>query len=166
MTELIRQWIVAVTCAAMAAAVLQALLPRGGSGAAARLAGGLLVLIATVQPLLELDYDSLAQSLAQLRLGQDVSAQARGQVNSDVLEELIEEQTRSYILDKAEQLGMSCQVSVTCRRGEEGIPFPSAVSVSGAFTQEQADRLAQIIEGDLAVPVEDQTYQREVERWS
>ena len=141
MTELIRQWIISVTCAAMLTAVIQTLLPKGGTGAAGRLAGGLLLLIATVQPLVGLDYDSLAQSMTQLRLGQ----------------------TQSYILDKAQELGMTCQVTVTCERRDEGIPFPRAVTVSGSFTQEQADRLSQIIEADLAIPADAQTYEREVE---
>ena len=159
MTELIRQWIIAVTCAAMLAAILQTLLPKGGTGAAGRLAGGLLLLIATVQPLLSLDYDSLAQSMTKLRLEEYRSDQELAEANSSLLEELIEQETRSYILDKAEELGMTCQVAVTC----EGIPFPKFVTVSGSFTQEQADALSQIIEADLAVPVQNQTYKGEVE---
>ncbi len=163
MTEFIRQWIISVTCAAMLAAVLQTLLPKGGAGAAGRLAGGLLLLIATVQPLVGLDYDSLAQALAQLRLEQSISSQELAELNSGLLEELIEEQTQSYILDKAEELGMTCQVTVTCERQEEGLPIPSSVTVSGSFTQEQVDSLSQIIEADLAIPVYDQTYKGEVE---
>ena len=80
-----------------------------------------------------------------------------------MLEELIEQETRSYILDKAEELGMTCQVAVTCELQDEGIPFPKFVTVSGSFTQEQADALSQIIEADLAVPVQNQTYKGEVE---
>ena len=163
MTELIRQWIISVTCAAMITAVIQPLLPKGGTGAAGRLAGGLLLLIATVQPLVGLDYDSLAQSMTQLRLEQSTSSQELAEINSGLLEELIEEQTQSYILDKAQELGVTCQVTVTCERRDEGIPFPRSVIVSGSFTQEQADRLSQIIEADLAIPADAQTYEREVE---
>lgn len=163
MTELIRQWILAVTCAAMLVAVLQTLMPQGGAGTAGRLAGGLLLLIATVQPLLSLDYDSLAQSVSQLRLEQSVSSQELAELNRDLLEELIEEQTKTYILDKAEELGMTCQVTVTCEQLEAGVPFPKFVTVSGSFTQEQADRLSQTIEADLAVPIQNQTYEGEVE---
>ena len=163
MTELIRQWIIAVTCAAMLAAILHSLLPKGGTGAAGRLAGGLLLLIATVQPLLSLDYDSLAQSMTKLRLEEYRSDQELAEANSSLLEELIEQETRSYILDKAEELGMTCQVAVTCELQDEGIPFPKFVTVSGSFTQEQTDALSQIIEADLAVPVQNQTYKGEVE---
>ena len=110
MTELIRQWIIAVTCAAMLAAILQTLLPKAGTGAAGRLAGGLLLLIATVQPLLSLDYDSLAQSMTKLRLEEYRSDQELAEANSSLLEELIEQETRSYILDKAEELGMTYMI--------------------------------------------------------
>ena len=159
MMEWMRQWLLGVTCAAMLVGILRALLPKGGVGAAGRLAGGLLLMIATVQPLLALDPDALAQRLTQLRLEQAAQTQQLEEFGGDLLEELIEEQTQAYILDKAEELGMDCQVEVTCRRQEEGVPVPDRVRVSGTFTGAQRDRLSQIIETDLAIPEEAQSYE-------
>ena len=163
MTELIRQWIIAVTCAAMLAAILQTLLPKGGTGAAGRLAGGLLLLIATVQPLLSLDYDSLAQSMTQLRLEEYRSDQELAEANSSLLEELIEQETRSYILDKAEELGVVCQVRVTAWTESGDYPVPDGLEITGDLTQGEQAALTRVIAAELAIPAEQQYYVEDVE---
>lgn len=50
-------------------------------------------------------------------------------------------------------------MTVTCTVGEDGVPYPSAVSITGAPGGEERRLLARIIEADLAIPEECQTYE-------
>jgi len=159
----LRDWIVGITCAAMTAAVLGAFLPKGGGvGRAGRLAAGLLLMLCAIGPLAGLDYDSLAQSLAQLRVDRSQYARELDSQNSEILKKLIESETEAYILDKAEGLGARCQASVTYALDEEGRPYPSGVQITGELTEEQRRRLSGILEADLGVPVQKQTFTKEV----
>jgi len=159
MAAFLRDWIVGVTCAAMAAAVLHAFLPKdGGVGRAGRLAAGLLLMLCAIGPLAGLDYDSLSQSLSQLRLSRSHYAQELDSLNDEILKELIESETEAYILDKAEGLGILCRASVTYALDGEGRPYPVGVHITGELTGEQERRLSEALEADLGVPVQNQTY--------
>ena len=130
MMELLRQWLVGITCAAMIVALADSLTPSGTVRKIGRMAGGLLLLVAVVQPVLHVDFSVLAASAVQIEL------------------------------DKAEALGVPCKrVTVTCTVGEDGVPYPSAVSITGAPGGEERRLLARIIEADLAIPEECQTYE-------
>ena len=163
MTEMLRSWIIGITCAAMISAVLQAFMPKGGTGRAGRLAGGLMLLLAVVQPLAGLDYDSLAQSLTQLRLAETGQAEAFAEMNEALMKELIETETEAYILDKTEELGITCRVDVTYHLESGETPYPQQVVLTGQMTEGQRERLAKLIEADLGVPVQNQVYEMEVE---
>ena len=77
-----------------------------------------------------------------------------------MMKSIIGEETGAYILDKAEELGISCQeVQVTCAVEENGVPYPASVVVRGDMTQEEQALLSRRIEADLAIPAERQTYE-------
>ena len=67
----------------------------------------------------------------------------------------IEAELASYIWDKAQALGLDCQVSVTVESGEDGVPLPRSVTVTGTYSEE----LSQIIETDLGIPRDHQNWQ-------
>ena len=106
MMELIRQWIVGITGAALILALTDALTPGGSAKKVGRLAGGLLMMLAVVQPLVGLDYDALAQVLSEYRVTAAGYGDALEQENERLVKAIIEEQTAAYISDKAEELGM------------------------------------------------------------
>lgn len=162
MMDLMRQWLLAVVCGAMLAAVLQALLPKAGAGRIGRLAGSLVVLLAVISPLLRLDAETLTLSVTKFRLAQSGYAEDLSKMNRELLKELIAEQTEAYILDKAEELGIDCRVTVLCEGGDEDTPCPSQVRVTGELSPEQERSLTRVIETQLGIPAQDQVYEREV----
>ena len=81
--------------------------------------------------------------------------QAYAQQQETQLAAGIEEELASYIEDKARQLGLDCQVSVTTAVGEDGVPLPRSITVTGAYSE----ALCQIIETDLGIPQENQNWQ-------
>ena len=156
MIELLWQWLTGVTCAAMIAALADSLTPAGTVKRIGRMAGGLLLLIAVVQPVLEVDFSALASASVPLELEESELEKT----DLEWMKTIIGRETGAYILDKAEELGISCQeVQVTCAVEENGVPYPASVVVRGDMTQEEQALLSRRIEADLAIPAEQQTYE-------
>ena len=64
------------------------------------------------------------------------------------LSAIIAEKTAAYIWDKAEELGLSCTVEVTVAAGENGIPLPDTVIITGPYDP----GLSALIEKEVASP--------------
>lgn len=156
--ELLRQWLTGVICAAIIVALADSLMAGGTVRRIGRLAGGLLLLAAVVKPVLEVDLTVL--SAASLRLEAE-AVPAAEEAGLDLMKSIIGEETGAYILDKAAELGISCQeVRVTCAVEENGVPYPASVVLVGDLTEEEQARLSRRIEADLAIPVERQSYEK------
>ena len=156
--ELLRQWLTGVTCAAIIVALADSLMAGGTVRRIGRLAGGLLLLAAVVKPVLEVDLSVL--SAASLRLEAE-AVPAAEEAGLDLMKSIIGEETGAYILDKAAELGISCQeVRVTCAVEENGVPYPASVVLVGDLTEEEQARLSRRIEADLAIPAERQSYEK------
>lgn len=161
MIELIRTWLVGVTCAAMIVALAESLSPNGTVKKVGRLTGGLVLLLAVLQPIWQIEPQDLAGILTEYRVEAMASGTALDTRNAELMKTLIEEQTAAYILDKAAALGIDCQAVVTALEGEGPYPVPSTVTVTGTLTAEQRRALTRQIEADLAIPAERQEYEGE-----
>jgi stage III sporulation protein AF len=162
--ELIRTWLIGVTAAALVAALADSLAPEGAVRKIGKLAGGLLMVVAILQPLVQLDDSALAAALAQTRLEAQGYSTALEEENERLMKLIIEEQTGAYIQDKAAQLGVTCTAQVTCQENGEGALYPASVTVYGELSETETDTLTRLIQGDLAIPAEDQHYERTKER--
>lgn len=158
--ELIRQWIMGITGAAMILALADCLSPSGSAKKIGRLAGGLLMMLAVVQPLIGLDYDAMAQALSEYHVISAGYGTELNQENERLIKAIIESETAAYISDKAEELGMECTVTVSYHYGQDGTAWPEAVTVQGDFSEQQRQALAGAIEAELAIPKENQTFER------
>lgn len=157
--ELIRQWLVGITCAAMIVAVADSLTPGGTVKKIGRMVGGLVLLLAVIQPLMTFDYSVMAMAAGT---GLTIGTEDLEKTNLEQMKSIIGEKTGAYILDKAQSMGIVCQsVAVTCAVGEGNVPYPSAVTVTGALSAAQQKVLSREIEADLAIPAEAQTYESE-----
>lgn len=89
MTEWLREWLLGVVAAAMAVALIQSLTPKGTVGKIGRLAGGLLLLLAIVRPLLGAGLPELS-----LPRWQETDLETQIRENEQLFADLIEEQGR------------------------------------------------------------------------
>ena len=159
MTEAVRQWLLGVACTALILAVADSLAPEGSVKKVCRLAGGLALLLAAVSPILRLEAGALADALEGYR------AQVRGyeetleEQNHFFYQTVIEESTAAYIVDKAKEMGISCQAEVTFSYDEDGVPCPWEVTARGEWTDEAREALGRLLEDDLGVPPPRQHYE-------
>lgn len=158
--ELVRNWLIGVTAAAMVAALADSLAPDGAVKKIGKLTGGLLLMVAILQPLIGLDYASLSGVLTEYRLEAEGYSTALETENARLLKSIIEERTAAYIQDKAAALGADCTAQVTCQEDGDGNLYPASVIVYGTLTPSQEAALNRTIEGDLAIPAQNQQYER------
>lgn len=154
MTELIRTWLTGVTCAAMLLALADGLAPKGGVKRVCRLAGGAVLLLAAIGPVAKLEDVDLARITGSYQDRAEEYRAALDQENNSLYESIIAEETAAYILDKAAELGMQCQVTVTVGWESDGMARPAGVSLFGTWTQDQREELIRIVESDLGIPAQ------------
>ncbi len=159
MMDILRNWLIGIVAAAMLVSVLDALLPKGGSGKIAKLAGGLVLLLAVVQPLLQIQGETISDGWEDYKEELSQYSNDLEIAEENLMEGLIAQQSATYIQDKAMTMGITCTAEVETSPDEDGNPLPYAIVITGALTQGEQEQLTQIIATDLAIPAQRQTYQ-------
>ena len=140
-----------------------------------RLAAGLLLAAALLRPMGEIQWEDLAVEAGNFPGGAGTQAQAEQyrQEQAAALSAVIAEKTAAYIWDKANALGLDCQVTVTTAAGESGIPLPDRVTIRGTYSQAlsavirgpYSEALSAVIQEEVGIPAEKQIW-LEGETWS
>lgn len=155
---MMRQWILTITCGAALLSILQVMLPKNGVGTVGRFAGGLVLLWLTVQPLVGLDAEELAASLAEWDLTARQSEEELTELHHELLEKLIEQKTAAYIQDKASSMGIECGVTVTYEWVNDETPRLVGVEVVSSDPALAKEHLSAIVEEELGISAEGQIY--------
>lgn len=152
-----KAYLVGLTAAAILAALVRRLAPNNAAGKTAKMGAGLLILIAMLRPLGEADPLGAAQDLLKKGWQDPLSAQAAERGTNELLEELITDQTESYILDKAQALGLQLTAEVTTRISDY-YPVPWSVRLQGTADAYQRRTLTEYISQELGIPEERQEW--------
>ena len=155
MMALLRTWLFGLTAVSALLALAESMVAQDSIRRVLRLAGGVLMIVVLLQPVARIDLSDVNLSLDAYRQEVADLEQSYARQQETQLAAGIEEELASYIEDKARQLGLDCQVSVTTAVGEDGIPLPRSITVTGAYSE----ALCQIIETDLGIPQENQNWQ-------
>lgn len=149
--EAVRQWLLGVLSISLVCALADALMPRGGVKRVGQLVCGLVMALAILAPVADLDLDGgqrwLEDYLAGVGRRED---ELEEQVNMG-MKTIIEERYAAYILDKAAGLGLSCSVRVTCETDGEGLWLPVRAELTGAASPEARAELAGLLEKELGL---------------
>ena len=78
-------------------------------------------------------------------------------VKHQELEQLIAERTGAYILEEAARLGMQIQARVETAPGDDGMPVPVRVEITGAYSAQLSEWIAR----ELVIPGEEQIWHEE-----
>lgn len=156
-------WLLGVTAAAILCALADRLMPDGAVRQAGKVTLGLVMLLALIRPLFQLEVEPPGALWEGYRAQTAAQVQELEEERDGAMKVLIERELAAYIVDKAEQLGAACTAQVTCRAGENGVFLPERAEVQGCFTPEQQEALAQILEEELGISRDQQTIQTEEE---
>lgn len=157
MMEMLQGWLLGLTAAALAVSLLAAMLPKGETiRRIAGLAGGLILLLAVVQPLLRVRWEELTWRYETYQREMDRQTEAYQAAYADSLSGDIADRTAAYISEKAASLGIDCRVQVEVRT-EDGLPLPYGASLDVERDQVLSDYMAQ----ELGIPASRQSWQPE-----
>jgi len=159
--EWFRQWLIGITVAAMLNAAAKSLMPKGIVRQIGALTGGLVVLLAILQPVYRLD-ESRVEEVFFPYIGTTESYMLTAQTDTgSLMRDIIEEECGAYIQDKAKELGLECMVTVVCEEEGEGYPYPKQALVEGRLSQTEKELLSAMIAQDLGIEEQNQTYRTE-----
>lgn len=144
-----KQWLIGFFASALLSAVALVIVP--GNKKPVALAGGLIMLLAAVKPLTQVTYQDIAAQMAKYHIKADSLRTGISVGSNEIISLIIQEQTEAYILDKAQQMGLEVQVTVTTATASDGWPYPDAVTITGQLTEGDKQRLGQIISSQLAI---------------
>lgn len=150
----VREWLVGIIAASLLVSVADTLIPQGAIKKIAGFTGGLILLLALVQPVLRIQPGSIQGNFDIWSAEISTLEEEFTRQNAAELETRIAETTASYICDKATSLGLDCQVRVTTEAGPEGVPIPASAEVTGP----KSEALAEYMEAELGIPKEKQLW--------
>ena len=158
--EWFRQWLIGITVAAMMNAAAKKLMPKGVIRQIGGLTGGLMILLAMLQPIYRLEENRLSEVFSPyINVQPHTTAIA---INTDsLMKDIIESECSAYIQDKAKELGLTCRITVICTDKTEGYPYPRYALIEGNLKTEERAALSEVLVQTLAIAPENQTYRTE-----
>ena len=156
MSDWIRNWILALTGAALVCAAALRLTPEGRVKSVLRMLCALTMAAALFSPLLRdgalPDY---AAALARCRAAAEAAAGEGTALRQELDRSIIEQRMEAYILDKARALGAPLDgVSVALRWSTEGLWLPESAELTGP----RSEALAAWLEAELGIARRVQTW--------
>lgn len=151
--ELLQEYLVSLTAAALLTAICQAVMPSGTVKRVGSFTCAMLLFVVTVRPILRTDYSQILSRWESAYTAMAVHDLTLEETSDSLTEQLIARQTGAYIQSKAEGRGIRCQVIVTCR-WENKLPVPYGVEWVGEFDPHCRELLVSLTEEELGIPAE------------
>lgn len=148
MMEQLREWLSSLVAGAMLLAVTQMLIPEGTIKKIGAFSGRLALLLMLAAPLLHAELPETEMDWETYRYEVQTRQDALTQAGEREMAELIEKRTAAYISDKAAELGVAVSARVDTKTGDDGVPLPFRVELTG----ESSDLLADWVERELGIP--------------
>ena len=155
--EGVREYLLSATAAAMLCGILTGLMgEKGALSGLHRLICGLFLCFTIIGPLAQVkisDFDHLAGDL--LAEGQEL-AQEGEESSREALRQIITDETRAYIMDKARSYGAEVDVRITL--SDDDPPVPESCRITGAVSPYVRQQLTKVLVTELGIPEENLTW--------
>lgn len=157
MVEALKEWITSIVLVTLLLSVAQTLIPEGSIRKIASFTGGLILLVALLQPVLGTDLSRLDLEMGEYEQAVRERREELEKMGKSDLSDIIAQRTAAYISDKADTLGIAVTAEVTVEPGENGVPVPVEARLNGPTSGELADYMEQ----ELGIPRERQVWKDE-----
>jgi hypothetical protein len=155
--EGVREYLLSVTTGAMLCGILYSLIGEKGSiSGLFRLIGGLFLCFLVIAPFARVELKDFT------RIPQDILFDARNAARQgekerqESLRQIITDETRSYIMDKARSYGAEIQVKITL--SQEDPPVPNWCTITGKISPFVKQQLQKVLTNELMIPEENQRW--------
>ena len=152
-----KEWVTSIVVVTMLLSVAQTLIPEGSIRKVSSFTGGLILLAALLQPVLEIKLDPMELGIGAYERAVRERQEELEAAGKSELSDIIAVRTAAYISDKAAALGIAAAAEVSVETAENGVPVPAAVKLDGPPVEE----LAVYMERELGIPRERQVWKDE-----
>lgn len=153
----LKNYLVAVCAASVLAAFLHTIVPGEKFKRILEFAGGVLLLLVVVSPVVHLEEREIGALFSQYISDSKQLAVNYHTDSREQMDQIITDRCTEYILDKAEMLGMA--VSVTVRLDDQAaVSYPIGVTVDGEYTEMQKVQMSKILEQDIGISISEQEW--------
>ena len=158
MIQSLGEWVRTMAVGAIFCAVVLLLIPEGSEKRSVKLTCALMLTILLIQPLRCLDEEKLTKLLTLRRLEETGLAADTDELSMELYSRIIRRETEEYIWDAAQRLGIR-KLGVRIRlKDSDGMPVPWSIDLTGSVTQQQKEALSLLLEGELGIPPQRQTW--------
>ena len=153
----IRQYLLTVTAAAVFCGILTSLTCKMGTqGVLIKLLTGLFMAITIISPWKEFDLTGVQYLTSDIACDSQTAAEEGIAQAENQIRQIILEQTRTYIMDKADALDLDLSIDVILSKDTPAVP--QKVTISGHASPYAKSVLSNFIETNLNIPKEDQEW--------
>lgn len=149
-------FVFSVFAASMICGVLQVIGKETGFLHLIKLLCGIFLMLTVLVPVSQISLEGISPfAIPYSSLGEQAAKTGEDYARNS-LSWIIKEETQSYILDKANQMGASIIADVTV--SSDPIPIPVSVSITGDISGQQRLQLEELLTKDLNIAKENQTW--------
>ncbi len=155
--EALKEYLLSVTCAAVICGIaLKILNSKGTCAVIGKMMGGIFLAVVVISPIAGIEFD-LWSDWTDTFSQEASKAVAAGEREAEyAMAEIIKEQTRTYIMEKAKQMDLQLEVSVDVSK--DALPVPESVRIVGKLSPYAKNKLQEMIATDLGIPKEKQQW--------
>ena len=152
--ETVKQFVISITAAAAVCSIVLILVPpKGSTGQLIRMVAGLFMAITALKPILSFSISGLEDFALQIGREGDEAVSYGESVTRAKMEEAVTERMRQLILDRAESMGASLQISLILND-----MVPERVIINGPVSPYAKGELSAWIEANLGISGEAQEW--------
>lgn len=141
----ISSYIYSLTSMAIVASIIAILLPKNTAGRISIMSVGIVMTAVVVSPIKAIDGQSISGYMEEAERGISEYTRDASEKNQKICDEIIEEKVRAYILQRSNEEGIKCDVTIKFENGE---PLYAEVFIENSH---DAKRVAEIIRGECGI---------------
>ena len=129
---------------------------KSSTGVLIKMICGLFLAFTVINPLTNMNFEILETFSGSYTHDAEAAVSVGTEKAEDSLQEIIKQETETYILDKAQSYGCVLEVAVTVGQGT--VPKPESVTISGQLPKDARRQLEEILETELGISKEYQQW--------
>ncbi len=155
--EGVREYLLSVTAGAVLCGIFITLAgDKGSLSGLCKLISGLFLSLIVISPLAQIDLQGFSHMAEDLLEQGNTAVHEGEEIHDQTLRQIITDETRAYIMDKARSYGAEVQVEITLTGGDP--PVPESCTIAGSLSPYVKQQLKKILIRDLGIPEENQTW--------
>ena len=157
--EGVREYLLSVTAGAILCGILGSLLgEKGAFSGLYKLISGLVLCFLMISPLVNIELSDFTQFADELISQGDQAVREGEESRDEMLRQIITDEARAYIMDKARSYGAEIQVEITLSQDDP--PVPENCTIRGQISPYVKQQLKKILITDLGIPEENHLWIR------